>query len=418
MHKTIEKCRVCGNNNLTPVINLGTQYMDGVFPSRPGQQLDSLPLEVVKCHNGGTDSCCGLLQLKHQHLFNRQYWENYGYRSGLNQSMVASLGAIVNKIESYGILKEGDTVLDIGSNDGTLLKHYRQEPYRLVGMDPGGKFLLKYYPPGISLIPESFSSGLYLHDAGGKKAKVVTSIAVLYDMDDPLEFMRQVHEILDDGGLWVFEQGYMPSMIEGNAYDAICHEHLSYFGLAQIEWMAKRTGFKIIDVEFNAVNGGSFLVVAAKSGAPFKENASLREATIMGEKQKYLASLSPYEKFSKQVFGHRQELLQLINSIKAAGKTIIGYGASTKGNVLLQFCGLTANEIPYIAEINESKIGRYTPYTDIPIISEQAARAMKPDYMLVLPWHFREFFIKKEKAYLANGGRIIFPLPAVEVIEA
>jgi hypothetical protein len=283
-------------------------------------------------------------------------------------------------------------------------------------MDPGGKKLLKYYPPGIFLIPEAFSSAVYFSGAGKRKARIVTSIAVLYDMDDPLEFMRQVHEVLDDGGLWVFEQGYMPSMIEGNAYDAICHEHLSYFGLSQIEWMAKRTGFKIIDVEFNAVNGGSFRVVAAKTGARFAENASLRESTICGEKQKYLTSLRPYEEFNKQVFKRREELLRLIASIKTAGKTLIGYGASTKGNVLLQFCGLTAKDIPYIAEVNESKIGCYTPHTNIPIISEQEARAMKPDYMLVLPWHFREFFTGKEKAYMRDGGSLIFPLPEVEVI--
>ena len=416
MHKTINKCRICGNNNLIAVINLGKQFMDGIFPSRTGEILESLPLEVVKCHNVNEEYCCGLVQLKHQHLFEKAYWETYGYRSGLNQSMLASLASVVNKIVSYGILNEGDIVLDIGSNDATLLKHFPRNRYQLFGMDPGGNKLQKYYTPNISLIPEAFSSDLFLKYSKKRKAKIVTSVAMLYDIEYPLDFMRQVYDILEDKGIWAFEQSYMPSMLENNAYDAICHEHLSYFGLTQIVWMAKQTGFKIIDVEFNAVNGGSFLVIASKSGSQFKENTSLLERILSDEKDKYLSSLLPFEEFKKRVYSHREDLLRTLRLIKESGKKVIGYGASTKGNVLLQFCGITNKDIPFIAEINEDKIGRYTPFTNIPIISEHDAFSMNPDYLLVLPWHFKDYFLLRERLFLEKGGKLILPLPTVEIV--
>ena len=205
-------------------------------------------------------------------------------------------------------------------------------------------------------------------------------------------------------------------MLEKNAYDTVCHEHLEYYRLKQIQWMMDRVGLKILDVELNEVNGGSFSVTAARREAPYPEDNTQVTRLLNEEQGKGLETLRPYEDFKNKVFRHRTELLGFIQKLKREGKNIFGYGASTKGNVILQFCGLTEKDIPYIAEVNEDKFGRYTPGTQIPIISEAEAKARKPDYLLALPWHFKENFLNREKDYLRSGGKLIFPLPAVEVV--
>ena len=235
-------------------------------------------------------------------------------------------------------------------------------------------------------------------------------------MDSPLDFMQQIYEILDETGFWIFEQAYMPFILERKMYDSICHEHLEYYSLSQIEWMAKRTGFKIIDVEFNNTNGGSFSVVVSKSHASWKEKScSLDE--LISKEQALLSEVDIYRNFNKRILEHRDKLKLLIKKIRDNNKLIIGYGASTKGNVLLQYCGFTKEEIPYIADVNESKFGCLTPGTHIPIISEEEAKRMNPDYLFVLPWHFKDSIIKKEQEFLNNGGKLIIPLPEIEIIE-
>ena len=245
---------------------------------------------------------------------------------------------------------------------------------------------------------------------------MITSIAMFYDLENPLNFMRQVCDLLAEDGVWVFEQSYMPTMLDANAYDTVCHEHLEYYRLKQIQWMAEQAGLKIVDVEFNKVNGGSFSVTAAKHSSPYDENPALVDRLLRDEGTRGFGTLKPYEEFSQGVYSHRDELCELIRQINARGETIVGYGASTKGNVVLQFCNLTEKDIPFIAEVNEDKFGRYTPGSHIPIIPEAEARAVNPEYLLVMPWHFREFIVEKERGYLESGGRLVFPLPSLEVV--
>lgn len=399
---------------MVSIINLGNQFLTGVFPKSEKQTITFGPLELVKCQEINNSNHCGLVQLRHSYDLNKMYGENYGYRSGLNQSMVNHLQGKVKKIMKLIPLVPGDIILDIGSNDSTLLQAYPKDRFVLVGIDPVEKFK-KYYPSHIQLIPDFFSADSFRKKFGEKKAKIITSIAMLYDVENPLNFMRQVHQILADDGVWIFEQSYMPTMLEKNAYDTICHEHLEYYRLKQIKWMTDRVGFKIIDVEFNNINGGSFSVMVAKSDTFFTESSALKKL-LNEEESKGLSTLKPYEEFKQRVYKHRSELRQVIHKIKADNKKIIGYGASTKGNVLLQFCELTEADIPFIAEVNEDKFGCYTPGTHIPIIPEQEAKAMKPDFLLVLPWHFKESFLKKEKDYLESGGRLLMPLPEVEIL--
>ncbi|MCP4650708.1 MAG: class I SAM-dependent methyltransferase [PVC group bacterium] len=415
MYTEINKCRICGNTNLEQVLDLGEQMLTGVFPCEKGEKLTVGPLRLVKCM--GADDVCGLLQLEHSYDSEEMYGENYGYRSGLNSSMVAHLHDKVKKIIEQVELNKGDLIIDIGSNDSTLLQAYPREGLDLVGMDPTGEKFKKYYPEHIKLIPEFFSSESFKKNFGERKAKVVTSIAMFYDLERPLDFVRQVHEILADDGIWVFEQSYLPTMLEMNAYDTVCHEHLEYYCLKQIKWMAEQLEFKIVDVELNEINGGSFSVTIAKSTSAYPCNTKFIEKILQEEAAKELHTIKPYDEFKKRVLASRSELMGFIQKVKSENKCLLGYGASTKGNVILQFCDLGTADIPAIAEVNVDKYGCYTPNTNIPIISEEDVKKMNPDYLLVFPWHFKDNIIDRETEYLNSGGKLVFPLPHLEVVQ-
>lgn len=416
MYSEIKKCRICGNSELTPILNLGFQTLTGVFPKKKDEVVTSGPLELVKCQEDKSDNSCGLVQLKHSYNLKELYGDNYGYRSGLNKSMAEHLQGKVKKIEKMINLKPGELIIDIGSNDSTLLQAYSGKDLILVGVDPTGKKFIEYYPDSITLIPDFFSTQAIRNIFGRKKAKVITSIAMFYDLESPIDFMSQINEVLSDDGIWIFEQSYLPRMLEINAYDTVCHEHLEYYSLKQIKWMIDRIGFKIIDVEINHINGGSFSVTVAKNNSSYRPKNNMVEKLLHDERHKGLNELKPYKEFSQRVFNHRNELIKFIQKANSEGKVLLGYGASTKGNVILQFCKLTEKEIPFIAEVNKDKFQCYTPGTLIPIISEAEAKAMKPDYLIVLPWHFKENIIARETDYLNSGGRLFFPLPSLEVI--
>ena len=416
MFKKIEKCRVCGNSQLTSVLNLGRQYLTGVFPQNKDEHVESSPLELVKCVEEGDKDSCGLLQLKHTFNPDMMYGDNYGYRSGVNQIMTDHLNEIAQDILSRVELAPGDIILDIGSNDGTLLKAYPHENISLLGIDPSGAKFIEFYPNHIKLVIGYFSIYLFRSVYGDKKAKIVTSIAMFYDLESPLDFMRDIYDILADDGIWVFEQSYMPLMLKRNAYDTVCHEHLEYYGLRQIAWMARKTGFKIVDVLLNEINGGSFRVTVAKEGSSHKPNTEAIEALLQKEKLEALDALEPYADFKRRIFDHRDQLVRFIKDARKKGEVILGYGASTKGNVVLQFCNFNQKDINAIADRNPEKCGRVTPGSKILIISEDEARQMGPNHFLALPWHFREEFLKREKEFLDKGGRFLFPLPVIESI--
>ena len=410
MYRKIDRCRICGNSHLERVLDLGEQMLTGVFPRKKGAEITTGPLRLVKCMGG--DEVCGLLQLEHSYDLEEMYGENYGYRSGLNTSMVVHLHNKVKKILGQVELLEGDLVIDIGSNDSTTLQAYPSSGPILVGIDPTGVKFRNYYPPHILLIPDFFSSALVNERFPEKKAKVITSFSMFYDLEDPLGFMRQVYDVLADDGVWVLEQSYMPTMLEMNAYDTVCHEHLEFYALHQIKWMTDRAGFKIIDVEFNDVNGGSFSVMVTKSNGDLTQLPSLLKI-LDQEREKSLDSLAPYKAFAEHAAQSRRDLVAFIKKVHMEGKKVAAIGASTKGNVLLQYCDLTENEIFAIGEINSDKFGCFMPGTWIPIIPEEELLAKKPDYLIVLPWHFRKFFSNNEKF---SKTHLVFPLPQVEIL--
>jgi hypothetical protein len=410
MYTKITNCRICTDSSLTSIFNLGNQSLTGVFPKNKSEEVPAGPLELIKCDK------CHLVQLAHNYDLSKLYGENYGYRSGLNRSMVRHLQSRVQQLLKHVDVTSQDLVLDIGANDSTLLQNYPKNGATLLGVDPSGPKFKKYYPEHISLIPDFFSAEIVRKHTGGRKAKVITSIAMFYDLDRPTQFMREIYETLADDGIWVFEQSYLPFMLDTCSYDTVCHEHLEYYSLHQIKHMADTVGFKIVDLEFNDVNGGSFAITVAKKGSKLPEVTALIEKTLAQENDRGLSTLKPYQEFARQAGIHRQKLKDFLASVKSGKKTILGYGASTKGNVLLQYCGLTIADIPVIAEVNEDKFGAYTPGTRIPIVSEAEARKMKPDYFLVLPWHFKKGIVEREQEYLRSGGKLVFPLPAIETV--
>jgi hypothetical protein len=405
----IKKCRVSGSENLVSVLNLGHQKLTGVFPKTRDAKVTSGPLELLWCPDSG------LVQLAHSYNPSEMYGDNYGYRSGLNQSMVSHLTNKIRHLERRVDLKPGDTVLDVGANDCTTLRAYTTSSLHRIGIDPTGEKFRSFYPDDVKLVPDFFSAANF-RKASSRPARIVTSIAMFYDLEDPVGFARQIEQILAPDGIWHFEQSYMPSMLRLTSYDTICHEHVEYYSLMTVDAIVRAAGLKIIDVEMNGTNGGSFAVTAAKEKSNLPVNRPVIAWLLEQEERMGLKTPKPYRDFEERVYRHREDLTRLLDTLVADGKRVLGYGASTKGNVVMQFCGITEKHLAAIAEVNTEKFGAFTPGTNIPIISETEARAMKPDYFLVLPWHFREGILRKEQAYLDQGGKIILPFPEIEII--
>ncbi len=413
-----QRCRICGNTNLQPIISLGQQTLTGVFPRHPSQKLTVGPLDLVRCAVDDPAKHCGLVQLAHSYEPGEIYGDDYGYRSGLNRSMVEHLKNKVAGLLKIVPLESNDMVVDIGSNDGTTLSFYPDKGATLVGVDPSAKKFAKYYKPRIHRIAELFSAAALRDRFPGRHAKIVTSIAMFYDLEAPEEFIRQVASILAEDGIWHLEQSYLPLMLRTNAYDTICHEHIEYYALRQIKMMMERCGLQLIGISLNNVNGGSFALTVGKADSRHVANQQAIDELLQLEEQLGLTTSRPFEQFKQNVFRHREELMALLGELKSQGKRVLGYGASTKGNVILQFCGLTSADLPAIAEVNEDKFGAFTPGTLIPVISETEAHAMRPDYFLIMPWHFRQNLLEREREFLRRGGKVIFPLPRIEIVGA
>jgi SAM-dependent methyltransferase len=405
----LERCRVSGSKTLVPVLDLGEQALTGVFPRSTTEPVTTGPLRLVWCPDSG------LLQLDHSYDLGEMYGDNYGYRSGLNQSMVAHLTQKVHALSGRIDLSPGSAVLDIGSNDATLLKAYAQPGLQRIGIDPTGNKFRDYYPDDITLVPDFFSVEAY-RQSKGKPPSIVTSIAMFYDLESPIAFAREIEQVLAPGGIWHFEQSYMPSMLRMTSYDTVCHEHLEYYSLSVVKTILNSAGLRLLDVKMNAVNGGSFAVTAVRADDPRRGAQAVVDWLLEQEERMGLNTPRPYRDFEERVYRHRADLVRLLKTLAADGKKVMGYGASTKGNVLLQFCGVTTDEIAAIAEVNPDKFGAYTPGTHIPIISEVEARAQHPDYFLVLPWHFKEGILRREAEFLAGGGNMIFPFPEIEIV--
>jgi NDP-4-keto-2,6-dideoxyhexose 3-C-methyltransferase len=412
----IRRCRLCGGGQLQAVIDLGPQYIASIFTGE--DVTDHLktryPLEVVRC---ASKRGCGLVQLRHS-VSRKLLYSHYGYLSGINEAMCANLRDIAEKVERMAGLAPGDLVADIGCNDGTLLSFYQADGLDRLGFEPADNVSRLARDKGLDVVPTFFSSDAFRRARPDRKAKAVTSIAMFYDLEDPGEFVGNIASILADDGVWVIELSYLPFMLANTSYDTICHEHLEYYSLRQITWMLDRHGLKVHGIEFNNVNGGSFRLFIRREEAgpvPGEIQQTIR-AVEEREERLGLASDAPYLRFKAQAEKVSRELRALLDEITAIGKKVYIYGASTKGNTILQYCGVDKTIIPKAADRNPDKWRRRTLGTDIFIISEEQARRESPDYFLVLPWHFIDVFRKREEEFLTRGGKFILPLPEVRVI--
>ncbi len=353
---------------------------------------------------------------------------HYWYRSGTNSTMREALKDVVTSILEILPVKDGDVWIDVASNDGTLLGFVPKDIKR-IGIDPaGGSFKEEAETKSDLVIQDFFSASAYRDSRfGHTKAKVLTSLAVFYDLDDPLRFVKDVHEILDPNGLWVLQLSYTPLMLKQLAFDNICHEHVYYYSLFNLKKILKAGGFDVVDVQLNDVNGGSFRVYCMKEDAdksvfrtrPYRDVCEYRLASCLAyEETLGLGRKETWVGFFNRIQALKKKVVDFVRREREEGKSVWGYGASTKGNTLLQYFGLDASLIDGIAERNEYKVGLRTVGTNIPIYSESQMRQANPDYLLILPWHFIKEFTTREQGFLEAGGKLIVPCPEFEIISA
>jgi NDP-4-keto-2,6-dideoxyhexose 3-C-methyltransferase len=407
LFKTIAKCRICAETEFADVISLGFHPLSGCFPRASEPDPPLAPLRLVRCGR------CGLVQLAHSVDPGRLYTAGYGYRSGINKTMRDHLADIARENVGRFAPQPGSIVLDIGCNDGTLLTQYPPQYVRL-GVDPLAAKLKDCYPADIATATAFFSADTFNALARGGKAALITSIAMFYDLEDPNRFVADVAACLDRDGVWVLEQSYMPEMLKRNSYDTICHEHLEYYGLHQIEWLAEKNHLRVFDVELNEINGASFCLYVCHESSSHANSARLADLRA-AECGSNLDQQDPYDAFRDRCIRLRDDLRRLIVTEVAGGRRVHVYGASTKGNTILQFCGLDHTLIEAAADRNPEKWEARTPVTNIPIISEEKSRALRPDYFLALPWHFKVEFLARETKFRERGGKFIFPLPEITI---
>jgi SAM-dependent methyltransferase len=413
-------CRSCGNRELSDILSLGNLYISN-FVDNPDvttlRDEEAYPLELVLCEVAKDG--CGLLQLRHT-VSPKKMYRNYWYRSGVNKSMTDALTELANTTELIPELSAGDIVVDIGSNDSTMLRAFKHQGLRLVGFEPANNLMELAERGTTKIFNDFFSYELFAKEFGAAKAKIITAVAMFYDLDDPNTFVAGVTEALDPEGVFVIQQAYLPLMLKQNNFDNIIHEHIEYYSLYSLERLLERHNLEVFDLEQNEVNGGSFRTYIRHTGSSVGNNRSGAvervSALRKSEEALGLQSRAIYDEFADRVEGIKKELNEFIDEVQKNGEVVYAYGASTKGNTLLQYFGLDRSKVAAAAERNPIKWGKFTIGTGIPVISEEQAREEKPDYFLVLPWHFMPEFLKRESEFLEKGGKFIVPLPEFQII--
>ena len=409
----VKRCRACNSKNLTPIISFGNQYITNFVNSEKENGIP-VPLELVLCEE------CKLLQLKHNAPPEAMWGEQYWYKSGISSTLKADLKDIAEKSMILCPPEKGDIVLDIGCNDGTLLDFYDKKNLNLVGFEPSKNVARESELKGYHVITDFFNAEDFVKDFGIKKAKVITAISMFYDLEDPNRFVRDIVSVLDKDGLLIIQQNYLLTMLEQNAFDNVCHEHREYYSLTSLKKLLENYGLEIFDLEQNSINGGS-----VRTYIKFKENGTMKgfpgsedriRNLIEKEKQVGLDTAKPYLDFASRIEGIKTEIMSFLKQEKERGKTIWIYGASIRGNVILQYFGLGPDLIDCIADMNSDKWGKKTVGTLIPIDSPKSMREANPNYLLVNTWHFLDEIVKQEKEYFDKGGKFIVALPQFRVI--
>ena len=415
----LKKCKICGNTNLKKVLQLNEQYISATFvKSNVNNKLTKIKtaLTLVLCSKDKNENNCGLLQLSEitePDLLYREYF----YRSAISDTMRNDLKNVVDTVKSIVELEDNDVIIDIGSNDCTLLNFYEKN-FNLVGFEPARN--IKFIDEGkkIKIFSNYFNSNDYVKNFK-KKAKVITSCAMFYDLSEPNQFVRDIEKILDDNGVWCVQISYLVSMLKYNNFYDICHEHLSYYSIESFEKLIKKNKLKIFYAQTNAVNGGSVRLFVCKSNCNIydlpKYTSKLKEIK-QEEKKHNLNEVKTYTEFQKNITQIKNKTNIFVDKIIKSNQKVLALGASTKGNVLLQHFGLDKNKIPFISEKNPEKVGLKCLGSDIELISEEKARSLNPKAFIVLPWNFKDEIVKRESDYINDGGELMFPMPYPHVV--
>ena len=404
-------CRVCNSDQLTDLFSLGDQYVNNFIGKDELHKCVKAPLDMIMCEN------CSLVQLRHTAPQELLYAGFYWYKSGVTDTMKKALWDITKKAEGMFDLQAGDVVLDIGSNDGTMLRTYEVDGLITVGVEPA-KNLAEEGRVGVTHFINDFWNYEHYKNVVGKQAKVITAIGMFYDMEDPNQFLSDAVQALDDNGVFIAQLMCLKNMLDTNDVGNICHEHLEYYSFASLEFFFRKNGLEIFDVEINNVNGQSYRVYAKRPGAvvPMREGANARVAKVR-EEEEGLRDKQVYVDFFNHLEENRRACVEFVNKANLEGKKVWVYGASTKGNVILQYYGLDHTHLVAASERSPWKWGKHTVGSMIPCVSEEEARLAQPDYFLVLPYAFFGEMYKREKEWRSKGGKFIVPLPEFRIVE-
>ncbi len=405
----IEKCRICKKKKFSSLFTLGNLSFTGKFAKNSSISIPRKNVSLIICDN------CKLVQLDQNFSPKYLYGKDYGYRTGINQTMTNHVKMIVKEAQKISQIEKGDYVLDIASNDGTLLNFYSKNLIR-VGIDPIINKFLPFYKNIDFKINNFFTFEVLQKKKIDKKYKIITALSVFYDLKNPLKFIGDIKKILHKDGIFILEHADLLSIIRKNLFDTICHEHLEYYSSKIIINIMKSHNLRVFDLKSNGINGGSMRYFISHKLSQFKTNTESIKRVLNKEKKLKLENPSTFKSFFMQINQQKTKLRLLIKKIKKNNKIIHGYGASTKGNVLLQYFNISKKHIDFIADRNPKKFGFFTPGTKIKIISEKLSRKIKPDYYLVLPWHFKKEIIEREKNIIKKGTKFIFPLPNLKVL--
>jgi len=416
VYKNIQHCRVCGSADLTAVVSIEEQYLSPTFvETNENNPLADIrvPQTLVLCDRSNNADACGLLQLKETVEPDYLYRE-YFYRSSVSDTMRKDLRNVVDDVVERARLEDNDVVVDIGANDCTMIGYFPSGLIR-IGVEPAQNISWEGVDPSIKIVNNYFSQDVLNDTLKDKKVKIFTSCAMFYDLDDPNSFVADVKSLLHEEGVWCIQLSYLPLMLKNiNFYD-ICNEHLEYYSLHTLNYLMKQNGLEIFDAAENDVNGGSVRVMITHLDRKIEKTDSFKELIDI-EKQMNLFDKETYIDFHEEILSLKNKIKNTIGVELKNGNTVLGLGASTKGNMLLQLFGIGKETIPYISERNPEKVGLKTLGTDIELISEEHARELNPSYMLVLPWYFKSEIVAREKEYILNGGKLLFPMPYPHVV--
>ena len=403
-------CKICKSKKIIKITNLESQPISSVFLSKKNFNLKKYNINLYQCYK------CKLIQFKSLPPLGEMYGKTYGYRTSLSKLMINHMKEKFIKFSKLGIIKKNSNILDIGSNDGTFLNFFanKEKKLNLYGIDPSSEKFKKFYNKKINLITDYFTYENFFKNINnqGQKFKLITSFAMFYDIENPNKFCKDIYKLLDKDGLWALEISYFPALLKNLTYDQICHEHVTYYTLTTFNNLVKKQGFKILDFRFNEINGGSIEIICAKKSNNIKSNDSKIKKHLMDEKN---ITLDSYKKFNERVENTKKNILEILKLV--GSKNIIGYGASTKGNIVLNHCNITSKNISYICDENSYKFNKFTPGSNIKIISKEKMRKLQPKYLLILIWSFRKEVIKQEINYINKGGKLIFHLPQLHIID-